>query len=284
MDAALAERVIRAVDEARRLVRASAVRKGNELVFPPLGELIVTGDLHGDVDSFDQLLGKVALDANPDRRLVLQELVHGHDLPDGSTGSCCLVERAASLVARFPGRVHLIMGNHEMAEFSGRTIIKQGVVLNEALKRSAEARYGPLYPRVIEAFHEFWRALPLAARTSNRVFISHSMPSRRSLESFDASVLRRPLVDRDFERVAGSAYALLWGRDFSPEAADALRGVLDADFFICGHTPCADGFSAINGRQLILDSQGPAGKYLVLPLSVPLTHDEIIGNIRPVWN
>lgn len=283
MDAGAAERVIRSVDQARRLLRACPARRGNEFLLPPRGELIVTGDLHGDVDSFDALLREISLEKNTERQLLLQELVHGHDVPDGSTGSCVLVERAAALVGRFPDRVYLIMGNHEMAEVSSRVIVKHGVVLNEAFKRSAEARYGSECARVMSAFHEFWRSLPLAARTDNRVFIAHSTPSRKSLETFDPYVLRRPLVDADFERGTGSAYALLWGRDFSPGTTEQLRRVLDADFFVCGHTPCEDGFTVINGRQVILDSQGPAGKYMVLPLARPLTHDALIGNIRPIW-
>lgn len=282
-DPAATQRAIDAIRNAARELSACPYRRGNELLFPAEGELLVTGDLHGDVESFSRIVEAAALESNPFRHLLLQELVHGRDSMDNSA-SCRLVEEAAALVNRFPARVHILMGNHEMAELTGRVIMKEGVVLNQVFNGGAASRYENLLQEAIGEFRAFWRAMPLAARTSNRVFISHSTPSRKRLAAFDRAVLRRPLADEDFSRDGGAAYALLWGRDFSPEAADEFARIIDVDFFVVGHTPCPDGFAAPNSRHVILDSQGPSGKYLLLPLASPLTYAGIVDRIRPIWS
>ena len=263
---------------------ACPYRRGNELLFPSEGELMATGDLHGDIAAFDEIVRKAALPKNPCRHLVLQELVHGKNGHDGSDGSCELIEKAAALVERHPARVHILMGNHEMAELTGRVMLKNGVVINEIFRRAAQDRYGDRLEEATECIRAFWQAMPLAARTMNRAFFSHSTPSRKFLDTFDPAVLKRPLEQADFSRDGGSAYALLWGRDFSVETAERLCRMLDVDFLVTGHTPCENGFAAPNGRHIVIDSQGPNGKYLLLPLAGPLTHDEIVGRILPVWD
>ena len=150
-------------------------------------------------------------------------------------------------------------------------------------RKSAEARYGERAEEAFAYLRRFWRALPLAARTANRVFISHSTPSGKAIEQFDPAMLRRPIDDLDLSRDTGSAYALLWGRDFSPKTAGRLLEMLDVDYLVSGHTPCDEGYSAPNGRHIILDSQGPNGRYLLMPLAGRLTYESLVGMIRAIW-
>ncbi len=270
------------IKAAARAVALCPQRKGNVVHLRAGAEVMVTGDLHADVASFERIVAIAALDRNPSRHLVLQELVHSTGSAAGKADSCALVESVALLITLFPDRVHLLMGNHEMAELTGRVIMKESVVLNQVFANEAAARYGARADEAIAYFKAFWRALPLAVRTEGRVFISHSTPSRAMLERFDASVLARPLEERDLER-NGSAYALLWGRDFRQETADALSEVLDADVFVVGHTPCPEGFAVPNTRHVILDSQGHSGKYVVVPTDGALTSGDIAGRIRSIW-
>jgi len=270
------------IRNAARLTGGLPLRRGNQVILPAAGEVMVTGDLHGDAASFDRIVRIADLASSPSRHLVLQELVHGHDDENGAAGSCVLIERAARLINRFPGRVHVILGNHEASELTGRVIVKEGVVLNRLVEIAAARRYGERHEEALAFFHGFWRSLPLAVRMPNRVLVSHSTPSRRFLDGFSAEVLARPLEPRDFDR-GGSAYALLWGRDFEPETAERVRRILDADVFVVGHTPCEEGFAAPNGVHVILDSQGAPGKYVILPLERPLTCEDILGRIGSVW-
>lgn len=275
--------VFKDLKDAARLTLGSSLRAGNVINLPANGEVMVTGDLHGDIEAFGRIVEIAALGENPQRHLVLQELVHGRDSLDGACTSCILTEMAARLIMRFPSRVHLLMGNHEMAQFTGRVVMKDGHVLNRILDETAAARYNHRKEEALAYFEGFWKSLPLAARTQNRVFMSHSTPSSRRMGEFDLGVLSRPLDEADFAR-GGAAYALLWGRDFSQEAAGKLTQLLDTDFIIVGHTSCPDGYSAPNGVHIVLDSQGPAGTYMLLPLEGPLTYEELIGRIRPIWS
>ncbi|MCD6404832.1 MAG: metallophosphoesterase [Planctomycetes bacterium] len=276
------DRLLSAVKDAARALKSNPHRRGNLIVFPPAGEVMITGDLHGDRAAFDRIVRIADLENNPGRHLILQELVHGFDSPDGECGSCALIEAAAVLVTRFPDRVHVLMGNHEMAELTGRVIMKGSVVLNELFRNALARRYGERAGEALAYYAGFWRVLPLAARTANRVFISHSTPSRKFLGDFDTGIFDRLVEEEDLGR-EGSVYALLWGRDFSRETAERLREMLDADFFVVGHTPCPEGFQAPNDTHVIIDSQGEAGKYLFLPLEGPLTCEAIVSRIRPVW-
>jgi len=270
------------IKAAARALLSNPHRRGNLLHLPAEGELLVTGDLHADLDSFRRIVETADLASRPRRHLILQELVHGRDSAGGRCASCELVEEAAALVEEFPERVHILMGNHEMAELTGRVIIKNGAALNELFRACAQSRYGERYEEALAYFRSFWRALPLAARTRNRVFVSHSTPAAAHLEDFDLSVLERPLEEADLHR-GGAAYALCWGRDFSQEAARRLRERFDADCFIVGHTPCENGFSLPNGTHVILDSQGPSGRYALLPPAGSLTCADVAGRILPLW-
>lgn len=275
------DKTLRVIKEAARSMQSCRFRRGNVVVLPPKGDLVVTGDLHGDVAAFAEIARAADLGGHPGRHIILQEFIHGNDA--AMCGSCVLVEEAALLVNRFPDRVHILLGNHEAAELTGRIITKGGMVLNKLFQDEADARYGPRAREAVAYMHGLWRALPLAARTPNGIFISHSTPTLRALASFDAGVLSRPITDADFARDDGAAYALLWGRDFSAEAAERLKAVFEADFFIVGHTPCPEGFAAPNGAHIILDSQGASGKYIKLPLDQALTYQGLMDKIEAIW-
>ena len=85
-----------------------------------------------------------ALDRHPQRHLVLQELVHeinknDDDRPDRSHR---LVDLVSALKCQYPQRVHLILGNHELSELTGRTIGKDGHALNLRFRQGMELAYG----------------------------------------------------------------------------------------------------------------------------------------------
>ncbi len=276
------DRLLSVMKDAARALESNPYRRGNLIVFPSDGEVMITGDLHGDRAAFDRIVRIADLENNLGRHLILQELVHGFDSPDRGCGSCVVIERAAALVNRFPERVHVLMGNHELAELTGRMIMKGSVVLNELFRNALALRYGERADEAFAYFAGFWRSLPLAARTANRVFISHSTPSLKFLEDFDTGIFDHVIEEESLGR-EGSVYALLWGRDFSRGAAERLKEIFDADFFIVGHTPCPEGFQVPSDTHIIIDSQGEAGKYLLLPLEGPLTCEAIVSKIRPVW-
>ena len=63
----------------------------------------------------------------------------------------------------------------------------------------------------------------------------------------------------------------------SPEAFAEL---VHAKVLIHGHEPCATGYQVPNDLQVIIDGAGPTACYLLLPLDRPLTHGDVVKQVR----
>ncbi len=245
---------------------------------------MVVGDLHGHNHTFRRVLALADLPNHPKRHLVLQELVHGpfgyHN--DGGEKSHQLVDMVCALKCQCPDRVHLILGNHELSELTGRPISKNGLALNSLFRKGVETAYDGLADEIIEAYHELFRSLPLAVRTVNRVLICHTVPDGRDLDTLDLDILRTGVWTPESMARGGTIYALTWGRDDSPETADRFAEMLDADLFVTGHQPCDDGFRQANHRQLILDGTDPYPAYCLFNAHEPVTIERLLEGVRLV--
>jgi hypothetical protein len=142
--------------------------------------------------------------------------------------------------------------------------------------------YGDAARDVRDAALAFIRTCPLAIRLDPGVLACHGSPERVAEVGWDAAVLSRELTARDLA-VGGTAFRLVWGRDFRQENADALAKCVDAEILIHGHEPCPQGFSVPNTRQIILDCCGRNACYLILPIGQRLTHAEIVKRIRRLY-
>jgi len=276
------DRMLTFLRQAVVLSRATPGRRGR--IVEPVGctEILVAGDLHGHVGHFQGLLKAADLGQNPGRHLILQELIHGtYRYPAGGDKSHQLVDLFAALKAQFPRQVHYLPGNHELAQWTGRKVLKADADLNAAFEQGATAAYGPEYgPEVYQTYLDLFKALPVAVRTPNRVLVSHSLPSARQMTLFDPSRLRAAeYTDADLQP-GGSVHGVLWGRDVSPaNVAEYLRR-MDADFLVSGHIASDTGYSVPNDMQVIVDcAESPAG-YALVPADRPLTHEEFVGCVR----
>src|SRR5262249_27220162 len=141
-----------------------------------------------------------------------------------------------------PLQVHLLPGNHEMGQFTERRVLKGDRDLNALFLAGVQQAYGPRSGEILAAYREVFYALPMALRTPNRVFLSHSLPSRSRLETFDPTMLVRDQVPEDEFHPGGSLYALCWGRDAEIDHVEAFLRLMDADLLVTGHIPCDGGF------------------------------------------
>src|SRR5258708_26876156 len=69
-------RLLHTLNQAIQLFRARPGRRGRVIAIEDAAEVMVTADLHGNVDNFRRLLHKADLAKNPRAHLVLQESVH----------------------------------------------------------------------------------------------------------------------------------------------------------------------------------------------------------------
>jgi hypothetical protein len=238
-------------------------------------ELLVAGDLHGHVENFRRLLRLADLAAHPRRHLVVQELIHSpYRYPTGGDKSHQLVDLVCALKVQFPRQVHYLLGNHELAQQTGRKVMKNDEDYNEVFQRGVSDCYGQRGRELYALYETLFGILPLAVRTVNRTFVSHSLPSAGQLPEFDPEALtREPSAPADLAP-GGSVYSLVWGRDVREETLAAFLRRVDGDRLISGHIPCDTGFERPSAAHVILDSQGAAAGYCLLPASRPLQPGE----------
>jgi hypothetical protein len=278
------EKILATVRRAIMLFRATPGRSGGIVTLDPARttEVMVVGDLHCNIPVFRQVLDVAALAKHPARHLVLQELVHGPWMYPNDKGdrSHQLVDLVCALKCQYPDRVHLILGNHELSELTGRSIGKNGVPLNALFRRGVDTAYGMRGEAVYTAYQELFAALPLAVRTPNRVFLCHTIPDSVDLDGLDLDVFKLDAWPADAMKRHGAVYAMTWGRDTEPATADRFAAMVDADWFITGHQPCDDGFLLANPRQIIIDGTAPYPAYCLFPANEPSTIESLLSQVR----
>lgn len=251
------QRLIHTVKRAAQLFRSTPGRKGMLVELDEAAEdVLVAGDLHGNLAHFQALLDRARLDRQPRRHLVLQELVHGAArYPGGGCKSHQLVDVVSALKCQYPDRVHFVLGNHELSEVIARPILKAGARTNQLFRDGIAEAYGQSKHDVYAAYLELFRSLPLAVRTHNRVLVCHSHPNRAALEGgFDPKIFQAASLDDMTSEQQRSLYQVVWGRDGDEEATRRFAALVDVDWLVTGHMPCDNGFETPNPHRLILDS------------------------------
>jgi hypothetical protein len=284
---AVMDETVKLCRQAADVQRQSAGRRGNlvELTSDLADDVLVGADLHGHRLNFRRLCRQAALDKHPRRHLVLQEVCHGGPCypNDGGCMSHLLVEDIARLILQFPGRVHFLLGNHELAEITDFPIRKACCLLNLMFRRGIETFYGTAANQVRSAYMTFLRSCPLAVKLSNGIFICHSLPDRSEGRDFDPDVFRRPLRAADLAE-GGDVFRLVWGRNYGPENAESFAKLMQAQLLIHGHEPCRDGYLVPNTRQIILDSSQATACCLLLSVNEPVCQKQLVTRICRLRN
>ncbi|MFW6133824.1 MAG: metallophosphoesterase [Planctomycetota bacterium] len=257
-------------------------RDGNVVHLAGELSVLVAGDLHGNLRHLGRIVSHADLPARPQRRLVLQEVIHGHvDARTGREDSINALLRAARLKATRPGQVVFVLGNHDVAQVTGNEIVKFGGRLCEAFEAGVRHAFGDETGDVLAAVGAFLRSLPLAVRCDNGVWVTHSLPRVRPGERIDTEVLRRPYRPADFAR-GGAVYEWTWGRGQPPESIDALASELGAELFVLGHLHVEPGAEALCDRAVTLTSEHARGRVLEFSTAQPLDTATAVAATIPV--
>lgn len=274
------DRMLATLKKAIDHVRTTPGRSGHFVRMSECTEVLVAGDLHGHVPNFQVVLRAAELAKNPTRHLVLQEVIHSaFRYPNGGDKSHQLVDLFAALKCQFPTRVHLLPGNHELAQWTARPVGKADESLNEVFIQGVHAAYGAAGAEVYKAYCDLFKVLPIALRTPNAVFLSHSLPSAKYLGTFDARKLEQDDYEEKEFLPGGLVYGLLWGRDTADRTVDDFLRKVDSDLLVSGHIPTDDGFSVPNGKQLIVDCSASPAAYVLFPADRPLTMAELLKGV-----
>jgi hypothetical protein len=262
--------------------RADRFRRGNLIHLPPDGSVVIGGDIHGHRRNFERLVTYADLANHPERHLVLQEIIHGG--PEDEAGGCLsyqLLFEAVRVKLDFPDRVHVVMGNHDTACISRSEVMKNGKEMNRAMGSALDREFRRASGEVKQAIGEFLFSQPLAIRCENRLWISHSLPADRFVETFDVEVFDRALRPADCAK-PGPAYLLTWGRRHSQAALNQLAERLDVDVFVLGHQAQTHGWCQAGENLIILACDHNHGCLIEVDLTRHWSASELADHIVPL--
>ena len=262
--------------------RNDTLRRGNLVELPGKGTLIVTGDLHGHTRNFERIQTFADLKNHPDRHVVLQEIIHGG--PEDEFGGCLsyrVLFDAIRYKLAFPGQVHIIMGNHDTAYMINSEVMKDGREMNRAMNMAMEREYKDCAAEVIQTTKQFLFSQPLAVKTKNRIWMSHSLPADRLVEQFDPAIMEKSLTFDDIVR-PGSVYILTWGRNFSQDLLDRMAKMFDVDLFVLGHQPQDQGWRKAGDNLLIIASNHNHGHIVSIDLEKAYNVDQLVDGLVPL--
>lgn len=275
-----ADKSIQIFRDAARLNLNDPYRQGAIIRLPGYGQVVMTGDLHGNKKNYEKLQHYAMLDRVSARHVILHELVHAELNTRELDQSHELSFLAAKYKCEFPEQVHFLQSNHELAQLTGYPIAKNGRAVIDEFNRSVAIAYGEnRAEEVLAALNEFIASFPLAILTENRIWMSHSLPNSYDMKEFNPAIFDHPPTMRELHEDK-SIFSLVWGRRQTPEQIEQLAQLLDVDIFITGHQPQEMGYNVLFDRLIILASEHNHGSFLPFDLSRRQTVDELIRNIR----
>lgn len=274
--------VVEAFEAATEAVRAAPCRRGSVVELDGRGTLLATGDMHDHLMNYHKSLKLANLEAGEDRHLLLQELIHGERLINGYDFSYRLAARAAMLQCQYPGRVHVLLSNHELGQVIGEDLRKHGISSLEAFHAGLEYAFGESADRVHDAFAGWVRAMPLALRCANGVMLAHSLPATRMRERFNPAILDRALAEEDLHPPMGAAHQMVWGRSFQNAWLDALGEAWGVELFVLGHQFVDMGYELQGERVVIINSDHNHGVALPIDLSRIYSRAELVDEMLPL--
>ena len=274
--------IIDLLNEGTQANNADKYRRDNLICLPSNGSLILTGDLHGHCRNFERIVAFADLASNPERHIVLQEIIHGG--PEDSCGGCLSYRLLFDVIRyklSFPDRVHIIMGNHDTAFINNSEVMKDGREMNRVMCQSIEREFQQEADEVKLAIRQNLFSQPLAARAENGIWASHSLPGDQMVEKFDQQIFHRQLKVNDVIR-PGSAYLLTWGRRHSQALLDKLAGRFDVKVFVLGHQPQDKGWKQAGENLIIIASNHNHGCLIPIDLAQSYTMEQLIDSIVPL--
>ena len=244
-----AEAAIETFEQAASLNAEDHYRDGCILRLPAYGQVVMTGDLHGHRKNFEKLQKYAMLDRVRARHVVLHEIIHAEPASLGDLDhSHEVLLAAARYKCDFPEQVHFLQSNHELSQLTDYMIAKNGRSVIQDFNHAIMTAYGARQSgKVLAAINEFIASFPVAIRTENRIWLSHSLPNVHNMDEFDPAVFTHNLSRQELAENR-TIFHLVWGRRHTKAHIDALADLLDVDVFITGHQPQETGYKLMTGE------------------------------------
>ncbi|MEM3578679.1 MAG: metallophosphoesterase family protein [Candidatus Bathyarchaeia archaeon] len=270
------------VEEAIKLLQSEDGKIGNlEVVgrlvkLKPIGEALIVGDLHGDLESLIDIINNSRfiqkMSQNPDVFAVFLG-----DYGDRGPYSAEVYHTVLRLKLQFPRQVILLRGNHEGPE--------DLTASPHDLPWQFEARFGAGWKKAYTKIRELFDCLYNAVIVEDRYLMVHGGPpsqaktledlayahARHPKESLLEDLLWSDPTDVISETCASPRGA---GKLFGQKVTEVALQCFNVKIIVRGHEPCMEGYKTNhNGKILTLFSRrGPPyfnehGAYLMVELS-----------------
>ncbi|MFZ2216678.1 MAG: metallophosphoesterase family protein [Methanothermobacter tenebrarum] len=233
--------------------------KGSLIEIGSNENLLVVTDIHGNFTDFKIYLRIWEEDHGRESPIVFTgDFIHSMGYEDGS------IEILETLIAYYRRykNFYLLLGNHEWSHITGIDVFKGGINQSLEFEMLLKEKFGDKWIEKFESYKRFFKELPFAIRTKNRVFISHAGPSKH-IKGLD-DIIR--IKEDGYQSPA--VYEMLWNRygSYLEKDIDEFLDRVKCNAMIVGHTP-VDGFQII-GNQIILSSSYSAGRKAYINLDI----------------
>ncbi|MCW3995746.1 MAG: metallophosphoesterase [Candidatus Bathyarchaeota archaeon] len=273
------DRFIEAVAQVTDILRVEKGRVGNLTInkrlveHEPVGEALVVGDLHGDLQSLKLIIETSQFEKKMEKRQDATMIFLG-DYGDRGPNSVGVYYVILKLKLAFPSQVVLLRGNHEAPDSL--------LGVPHDLPDEFMQRFGGDWQLAYEAIKTLWGCLYNAVSVKERYLMVHGgvSPQIHSLDDLakddSDSKISEDLLwsdpDEQMQGIGGSprGAGILFGKHVTEEVLERVN----AKVLIRGHEASRDGFRINhNGKVLTLFSRKGSpyynrfGAYLQLPLA-----------------
>ncbi|MDX9693946.1 MAG: metallophosphoesterase [Methanothermobacter sp.] len=229
---------------------------------PKKGKALVITDIHGNIDDYNRFMDIWENFRDRDNHLIQTgDLIHGMDLKNDKS-----IEILDSAKYKFENskNFHLLLGNHEWSLISKTEIYKAGINLTLNFETLLKQKFGIQWEDKLENYIKFFKKLPVAVKTGNKVFISHAGPPRY-IDDIDEII---QITNAGYSKNR-KLFELLWNRygDYTKEDIDSFLENTGCNAMMVGHAP-VNGVELTNKRQLVVASSYTMGKRAYVKLDL----------------
>lgn len=237
---------------------------GKLVELPRKGKAIIITDIHGNLTDFKRFIHIWDEFDYEDNHLIFTgDFIHAMGMENDK--SIEILEYIKFLYENFPN-IHILLGNHEWATISQKPVFKAGINQTFNFDTLLLKKFGEnLCREKMEEYIEFFKKLPIAVRTDNKIFISHAGPPT-NIKSLDEI---KNITDDGFNSDNTQLFQMLWNRQDNISKGDlnSFLDTVDCNMMIVGHTP-VDGIKLLYKKLLIVSSSYGKGKKAYVELDL----------------
>jgi Icc-related predicted phosphoesterase len=239
---------------------------GKLVELPKKGKAFIVTDLHGNLKDFNRYMKLWEKCRDDNAHLILTgDFIHA--MGRENDRSIDILEFVKSYWESNEN-FHPLLGNHEWSTIAKVSVYKAGVNQSLNFEDMLKERFKKEWKYKLKEYEEFFKKLPIAVKTENKVFISHAGPPK-NIKNLEDII---NIADEGYLENA-KLYQILWNRkeDYTEKDIKSFLRAVDCKAMIVGHTP-VNGVELIGEDQIVVSSSYTLGKksYVLLDLEVKI--------------